>query len=409
MSAVGLSARYADADLDTVDLSDLGHYTDGPPLTLFGRLRDEAPVHLNRCADGTTFWNITKADDIIEISRDVDTYSSERGGIWFRSDALFELEVARNLLIFKDPPTHTTFRNILRKAFLPRIVTTLDDQIEEIVAARLDALASRGRGDLVTELAVPVPLNVITRLLGVPDEDMPLLLRWTEELERGLTLGKPGAPILAEMGGYFGRLVADERVRGADSLTNALYTAEVDGERLNEIEIAIFFGILVFAGNDTTRNAFSGGMKTLIEHPEQLERLRREPQLMQDAVEEILRWTTPLNYFARTATRDTEVRGVPIAQGDRLVMWYCAGNRDADYIADADTFDITRPRSVHSTFGGGGPHYCLGAHLARRELSILLTRTLERLDDLAITGSTSKVVSTWVNSLTTLPVAFTAA
>jgi cytochrome P450 len=398
----------ADVDLDTLDLSDLGHFAYGPPHELFARMRAEVPVHLNRCPDGATFWNITRAEDIIEISRDAETWSSERGGVWFRPDTLFKLEVGRSLLLFKDPPGHTTYRNILRTAFLPRIVTSLDEQIEEIVTARLDALVALGEGDLVTDLAVPVPLNVITRILGVPDEDMHLLLRWTEQLERGLTLGHDADPILAEMGGYFAQLVADERVRGEDSLTNALFAAEVDGVRLNELEIAIFFSILVFAGNDTTRNAFSGGMQALIEHPDQLERLRREPELMQDAVEEILRWTTPLNYFARTATRDTVVRGVPISEGERVVMWYAAANRDPNFFPDADRFDITRHRVAHSTFGGGGPHYCLGAHLARRELTILLGQTLARLRDLEITGPTEKVVSTWVNSLTTLPVRFTA-
>ena len=398
-----------DVDLDTVDLSDLGHYADGPPHELFNRMRAQTPVHLNRCPDGNTFWNIFRADDIVEISRDAGTYSSERGGIWFRPDTLFKLDVGRSLLLFKDPPSHTTYRNILRTAFLPRIVTTLDEQIEEIVTARLDALIALGEGDLVTDLAVPVPLNVITRILGVPDEDMHLLLRWTEELERGLTLGHDADPILAEMGGYFAQLVAQERVRGEDSLTNALFAAEVDGVRLNELEIAIFFSILVFAGNDTTRNAFSGGMQALIEHPDQLDRLRREPELMQDAVEEILRWTTPLNYFARTATRDTEVRGVRIAEGERVVLWHTAGNRDPDFFPDADRFDITRHRAAHTTFGGGGPHYCLGAHLARRELTILLNQTLARLHDLEISGPPVKVLSTWVNALTSLPIRFTAA
>jgi cytochrome P450 len=396
-----------DIDLDTVDLTDLAHFTDGPPHELFARLRAEAPVHRNRCADGTAFWSLTRAEDIVAVSRDTETFSSYRGGIHFRPDALFPLELARDLLIYKDPPEHTKFRNILRKAFLPRIVTEMDDQIEQIVAARLDAIAPRGECDLVTDLAVPVPLNVLTRLLGVPDEDMPLLLSWTDELERGLTLGRDVAPIVAEMGGYFGRLVAEERVRGADSLTNALYAAEVDGERLNEQEIAMFFGILVFAGNDTTRNAFSGGMRALIEHPDQLALLRRDPELLPNAVEEILRWTAPLNYFARTATRDTTVRGVPIAAGDRLVMWYAAGNRDGHVFAGADRFDITRPRPAHDTFGGGGPHFCLGAHLARRELTILLKRTLERLHDITIAGPTAKVPSVFVNSLTTLPVRFT--
>src|SRR5207247_2465160 len=145
-----------DIDLDTVDLTDLAHFTDGPPHELFARLRAEAPVHRNRCADGTAFWSLTRAEDIVAVSRDTETFSSYRGGLWFRPDALFPLELARNLLIYKDPPEHTKFRNILRKAFLPRIVTEMDDQIEQIVAARLDAIAPRGECDLVTDLAVPV-------------------------------------------------------------------------------------------------------------------------------------------------------------------------------------------------------------------------------------------------------------
>lgn len=394
----------AQIDLESVDLNDLSHFADGPPHELFARMRAEAPVRWNPSANGVGFWSLTRAEDIIAVSRDPETFSSEAGGVWARPDTIAPLEFTRNLLMFKDGPEHTKFRKILSRAFLPRTVTRLDDEIREIVRGRLATLAGRTESDLVADIAVPVPLTVISRLLGSPDDDIDRLMQWTEQLESGVTHNEDRTQVLGEMGQYFAQLVAEQRGDDRETLADALFNAEVDGKTLNEIEIALFFGILVFAGNDTTRSTFATGMQALIENPDQLDLLRREPDRIPNAVEEILRWASPLNFFARTATRDTSIRGVDIAAGERIVMWYTAGNRDSDMIPNAGVFDITREKPTHIAFGGGGPHFCIGAHLSRRELTVLLEETLPRLRDLAFNGPVTHLRSSWANSLTALPV-----
>ncbi|GAA4821133.1 cytochrome P450 [Actinomycetospora corticicola] len=394
----------AQLDLESVDLTDLGYFEDGPPHELFARMRTEAPVRWNPSADGVGFWSLTRAEDIIAVSRDPETFSSETGGVWARPDTIAPLEFTRNLLMFKDAPEHTKYRKIIQRAFLPRTVTRLEDEIRDIVRGRLATLAGKTESDLVAEIAVPVPLTVISRLLGSPDDDIDRLMQWTEQLGSGVTHNEDRTQVLGEMGQYFAELVARQRGGDRETLADALFNAEVDGKTLNEIEIALFFGILVFAGNDTTRSTFAGGMQALIENPDQLDLLRREPQRIPNAIEEILRWASPLNFFARTATRDTTIGGVDIAAGERIIMWYTAGNRDSAMIPNAEVFDITRDKPTHIAFGGGGPHFCLGAHLARRELTVLLEEVPPRLHDLAINGPVTHLRSHWANSLTSLPV-----
>lgn len=396
----------AQVDLELVDLNDLSHFVDGPPHELFARMRAEAPVRWNPSANGVGFWSLTRSEDIIAVSRDPETFSSEAGGVWARPDTIAPLEFTRNLLMFKDAPEHTKYRKIIQRAFLPKTVTRLDDEIREIVRGRLAALADKTESDLVADIAVPVPLTVISRLLGSPDEDIDRLMQWTEQLESGVTHNEDRTQVLGEMGQYFAQLVAQQRGANRDTLADALFNAEVDGKSLNEIEIALFFGILVFAGNDTTRSTFASGMQALIENPDQLDLLRREPDRIPNAIEEILRWASPLNFFARTTTRDTSIGGVDIAAGERIIMWYTSGNRDSDMNPNADVFDITREKPTHIAFGGGGPHFCLGAHLSRRELTVLLEETLPRLHDLAITGPVTHLRSSWANSLTALPVSY---
>lgn len=277
------------SDLATVDLTDPQLFVDGPPHELFARMRAEAPVHRNRSANGPDFWSLTKAQDITAVSRDPGTFSSHRGGIWFREDTLAPLELARNLVIFKDPPEHTKFRMILQTAFTPRTVAKMEDSVRERVGALLETASERGWLDSVGDLAVPVPLGVIADLLGAPQGDVGRLLDWTTRLDHGVTHPTDdGLAVLGEMTGYFKELLPRQRDQD-DTLVNALFRAEVDGERLTEDEITIFFGILVFAGNDTTRNATSGGVRALIEHPDQFKALRQDLSRVPGAVEEILR------------------------------------------------------------------------------------------------------------------------
>jgi len=404
------------ADLAKVDLTDLDLFADGPPHALFARMRDEAPVRWNPSAHGTEFWSLARSEDITNVSKDPATFSSARGGIFLRPGTLPHLDFLRNFVIFKDPPEHTKYRDIVATAFLPRTLILIDELIREIVTGTLDEVVQRGECDLVRDVAAPIPVKVITRLLGAPDEDLAQLLAWTETLEHGITNSADVAETLEQMSAHFLQLVDNQVVRGVDSLAKGISEAEVDGERLSDEEIAAYFCVLLFVGSNPTRSAISSGMLALMEHPEQLELLRNEPNrlrctrsgLAPTALDEILRWSTPLNCLARTATKDTEIQGVEIKADSRIILWYASASRDPMVVPDADTFDVTRESSghTHHAYGGGGPHFCQGANLANRVLSIALQEIIRRLPNIERAGPTSRVRSTFINSLATLPVTF---
>jgi cytochrome P450 len=410
------AGRYA-GDLNSVDLTDLELWADGPPRELFARMRNEAPVRWNPSADGVGFWSLTRGAEITTVSENPAMFSSARGGIFLRPDALAPLDYARHFPIFKDPPEHTLYRAIVAKAFLPRALDLLDQVIKDTVTRVLDSVVEKGECDLLRDVALPIPLLVIGRLLGSADEDMDQLLAWTDDIEKGMTYSQDVTPTFKQMAGHFLGLVNNQMVRGIDSLAKSLGEAEVDGKRLTEEEIAVYFGMLLYAGNGPTRAAIASGMLALMQHPEQLDQVRTNPILLRctksglqtAALAEILRWSTPVNYFARTATQDTTLGGVGIKADDRIIMWYASASRDADVIADPDTFNINRSvRDLsHYAFGGGGPHHCHGAFLAIKTISVALPQIIKRLPDIEIAGPTGQVQSTFINSLTSLPVRFT--
>jgi cytochrome P450 len=272
----------------------------------------------------------------------------------------------------------------------------------------IDAVIERGACDFVTDVAVPIPLGVLAELMGVPDEDIPRLYEWTEQIEDAQRSPEPAAAMetFAEMAAYLHEQIERQISEGGESLVTKLREAEVEGERLDDNEILVFFGLLVFAGNDTTRNTASSGTLALLEHPEQYGSLRDDPDLVQQAVEEILRFTSVVNYFFRTANRDTEIGGQAIAEGDKVAMWYTSASRDEAVYEDPQRFDVTRSEQDHKAFGGGGRHFCLGAGLARLELSVLFEELTRRMPDLTLAGEVERLESSWANSLTSLPVSF---
>lgn len=397
-------------DLDAVDIVDPKWFEDGPPHELFARMRREAPVRWNRLSDGTGFWSLTKHEDVSAVSRDTATFSSYKAGIFLHPDLVVPLDLTRNLLLYKDPPEHTKYRLILQKAFTPHTVRKLEDQIRARVTRILDALIERGTADFAKEVAVPLPLEMLADLMGLPQEDVPKLHEWTDAIEASTRSAEPAAAseVFVELAGYLHGQIARQTEEGvADSLVMQLRTAEVDGEKLDDAEILVFFGLLVFAGNDTTRNTAASGMLALLEHPDQLRKLVEDPSLIPAAVEEILRWTSVVQYFVRTATTDTELRGQAIAEGDRVMMWYASASRDEDVYEDPQVFDIARATQDHKAFGGGGRHFCLGAGLARAELRILLEEVVRRMPDIRLDGEPERLPSAWANMVTSLPVAFT--
>jgi len=399
-----------DIDLAQIDLFDMRWHADGPPHELFARMRAEAPIRWNPLPDGTGCWSVTRHADVSAISRDTATFSSYKAGIFLHPDQVVGLDLTRNLLLYMDPPQHTKYRLILQKAFTPHTVAALEGMIRERVTKTLDAFAASGSCDFVEAVAVPIPLGMLTSLMGVPDEDIPQFFHWTELIEAASRAAEPAAAagVFIEMAGYLHGQIERQVAEGvADSLVMKLRAAEVEGERLTDPEILVFFGLLAFAGNDTTRNTLATGMHTLLQHPEQLQELVDDPSLIPAAVEEILRYTSVVQWFNRTATTDTELGGQAIAEGDRVVMWYTSASRDEDVFEDPQTFDIHRVKPEHKAFGGGGRHFCLGAGLARAELRIALEEVTRRLQGIELAGDVERLPSTWAHGLTSLPVRFT--
>jgi cholest-4-en-3-one 26-monooxygenase len=392
-----------DLELSQVDLMDPMWFADGPPHELFARMRAEAPVRWNRTAAGG-FWSLTRHAEVAQVSRDPQTFSSYRAGIFLHPDQVTPLDMNRSLLLYKDPPEHTKYRQILQSAFVPNTVRRLEDDIRARVARVIDAAVAKRTFDAVADIAVPIPLGVLAQLMGLPDDDIPRLYEWTEKIEAAQRAPEPAAAldVFVEMAAYLHEQIA--RQVNEDSLVMRLRNAEVDGQRLDDTEILVFFGLLVFAGNDTTRNTTANGILALLDHPDQLQLLRDDPELIPRAVEEILRYTSVVNYFARTATCDTELAGQAIAEGDKVVMWYCSASRDEAVYDDPQRFDITRAEHDHCAFGGGGRHFCLGAGLARLELRVILEELLARAPKLERAGAAERLQSSWANGLTALPV-----
>lgn len=390
-------------------LTDPDRFAEGPPHDLFDRLRGAPPAASGQGPTGAPLHSVCRHADIAAISRDTATFSSWEGGIFPHPDQVIPLDLTRNLLLYMDPPQHTKYRKILQTAFIPHSVAKLEDEVRSIVSVALDAVIEEGRCDFVADLAVPIPLRILMALMGLPREDESWLAGWIAGIEAAQVSPEPAAATASfvELAGYLAKQVAAQKEVGVESLVTTLTAAEVDGERLKEEEILVFFGLLIFAGNDTTRNTMAGGMRALLEHPDQLELLRHEPDRIEGAIEEILRWTSVVNYFCRTATADTEVGGCPIAGGDKVMLWYTAGSRDPEVNDDPQRFDVTRAEPNHMAFGGGGRHFCLGAGLARLELRVAFEETLRRMEDIRFAGDPKRLRSNWANGLTSLPIEFT--
>lgn len=402
------------------DLLDPYRFEAGPPHELYDELRESGPAESGHGPTGTRLVSVCSHAEIEAISKDPDVWSSYEGGIFPHPDQVNTLELNRNLLLFMDPPQHTKYRKILQTAFVPNSVNRLEPMAREIIGEVLDAASADGTGrcDFAADVAVPIPLRVLSRLMGLPDSDLPKLEDWVTRIEEGQRSSEPAAstPVMVEMSMYLAEQIAAQRAAGADdgsgegpgsSIVMQLVDAEVDGESLTETEILVFFGLLVFAGNDTTRNTMSGGMLALLENPDQLELLRAEPERIPGAVEEILRWTSVVSYFCRTAKEDTAVAGCPVHAGEKVMMWYPAGSRDPEVNDDPHTFDVTRTEPKHMAFGGGGRHFCLGAGLARLELRVAFEEILRRWDEISLAGDPERLRSNWASALTSLPIEFT--
>ncbi|MEX2247840.1 MAG: cytochrome P450 [Dehalococcoidia bacterium] len=399
--------QLTEADLYNPDI-----YAERVPYDVFRQLRREAPVCWQREADGPGYWALTKYEDIVTVSQDSATFSSYAGGTNIDDMPPDALSMIRTLMLNMDPPRHTIYRRLVATGFTPAMIRKLEPHVREITGRIIDNVSPRGECDFVTEVAAELPLQVIAEMMGVPQEDRHKVFDWSNRL---IGFDDPefqhteddGRQAATEMFLYAHQLAAARRALGEDDLISTLVRAEVEGAALSEADFDAFFILLAVAGNETTRNLISGAMQAFCEHPEQRQRLIDDPSLMPLAVEEMLRWVSPLIYFRRTATRDTELRGQRIRAGEKVVMYYPSANRDEDVFDRPDEFDAGREHNPQVAFGGGGHHFCLGASLARLEIRVMFEELFRRLPDVELAGPPRRLRSNFINGIKHLPVRFT--
>ncbi|HET7443320.1 MAG TPA: cytochrome P450 [Solirubrobacterales bacterium] len=403
----------SEESLDEVLLIDRERWPDGPPHDLFKRMRNECPVHwtshVPEFPESAGFWSITTADDVHAVSRDWQTYSSEKGGI-VAVTAGFPLELMRAMFIGMDPPKHDRVKALFQAGFTPKRIAAHEPEIRRIVIDALDRLEGRDTCELVNDVGQVAVSRVIGSFMGIPPEDDEM---WAKLMNGALGASDPdlnpdgveGAieKTVPEIFEHCNKLIAERRENPTDDLTSVLVHAEVEGERLEDHEIVMGFFLLMAAGNDSTKATYASGMRALIAHPDQRQLLLDDPSLIPSAVEESLRMFPAFAHFRRTATCDTELNGQEIKDGDKVVLWYVSSNRDETRYEDPDRFDVTR-NPEHQAFGAGGRHFCLGTALARLELKILFEETLARYPNMELDGRPVFVESAFLNQLKTLPV-----
>jgi cholest-4-en-3-one 26-monooxygenase len=399
-----------------INLVDLDMYERaGPPHEQFAWLRANAPVfwHAHGGAPGWPgFWAVTRHDDIEQVSRQPETFSSARRTSNFREFPESTIVRMRLGILSADPPQHTRLRGLVNRGFTPRMIGQLEERITEICAGLLHDVIGRGVADFVADIAAPLPVQVICELVGAPPEnrgrlyELTNLMMGTDDPQVGS--GMAGySQAVAEMSAYAAGLAGQRRQQPRDDIVTRLLQPDEEKDELTAAEFAVFFTTLIVAGNETTRNAASGGMLAFIQHPDQWQRLLADPALIPAAAEEIVRWVSPINHQRRTATCDIELGGQKIAEGDKVVMFYTSANRDEDVFANPQKFDIGRDPNPHLGFGHG-PHFCLGRHLAALELRILLQAIAEKMPGITLDGEVSRLRTNFINGIKHMPVRFPA-
>ena len=394
--------KLTDVRLDNPDT-----FVDGVPHAMFKMLRAEAPVFWQEDRSDTGFWVLTKYEDVVAVSTVPSSFSSARGTNIEDAQGGAEL-----MMINMDAPRHSKLRGLVSSGFTPRMVRALEPHIRAVTGQIIDRVAARGDCDFVTEVAAELPLQVIAEMMGVPLEERHLVFNWSNQMiglddpEYGHSM-EEAQQAAANMLNYAADLRQERRQNPKNDLVSVLMEAEVGEEPLADMEFNFFFLLLAVAGNETTRNLISGGMLALMENPDQRDVLLDDPSRIPTAVEEMLRWVTPVMYFRRTAMQDTELRGQTIRAGEKVAMYYISGNRDEDVFPDAERFNATRDPNPHLAFGGGGPHFCLGASLARLEIHAMFEELLRRLPDIEPAGPVARLRSNFINGIKHMPVRFT--
>jgi cytochrome P450 len=412
---------------EDVDLSSIDFW--GQPAASreagFAALRREKPISFHKEFEpppnvplprGPGYWALTKHRDVLEVSRNPERFCSGKGtNIPDLPEAFNEFFGS---MINMDDPKHGRLRRIVSRGFTPRALGKLEAGVQRRAKQTIDRVIDKGACDFVSEIAAPLPLEIICDMMGIPESQTKFVFDKTNLI---LGLGDPeyvpeGTNVLMAaltagqaLAGLLNDLAAERRKQPQDDLTSALLAAELEGESLTQPELASFFVLLVAAGNETTRNAISHGMKALTDFPDQRKKWWADFEgVAPTAIEEIVRWASPVIHFRRTATRDTELSGQKIQAGEKVVLWYNSANRDEDVFADPYRFDVTRTPNEHVGFGGPGPHHCLGANLARREMRVMFREIATRIPDLEITGPPEMLRSNFIHGIKRMPCAWKA-
>lgn len=399
---------------------DLDVWAGRVPYGEFARLRRDAPIAwFDEESPNHGFWSVHRYSDIVEISRDTDRFSSATGVSF--EEPTDEDMAARRTIIDMDPPSHTKLRKVLAPNFTPRAVAVYEHFVRKLTKVALDEALPMGEFDFVRHVAQEVPIRVLARIMGLPDEHLEEFVELGDKLIantdpeitdvvwgrddtdafRKYPFRSPYGKQLWDMGRA---LVTDRLSHPAADLLSTVISAEIDGERLGEVDLDNFFSILVIAGNETTRIAIAQGILAFCEHPSQWERLRGDPALLNSATEEVIRWSCPTHFMRRTVAEDVEYKGTSMTRGDKVVLWYVSGNRDESVFESPDSFDVGRSPNPHLSFGRGGPHMCLGAHLARLEVRVVLDELCKRVARFELAGEPARTRTNFTNGLKRLPV-----
>ncbi|MFI6500181.1 cytochrome P450 [Nonomuraea typhae] len=385
------------------------------PHDQFAYLRRNAPVYWHEVPDDTGFWALTKYHDVKAVSRDARTWSTELGTTFIRTQTPEFIDIAKLTLLNMDPPKQTRYRRLVSAGFTPKMIGKLAATVQARAEKIADGVVERGgEVEFVTDVAEYLPLQMICDLIGVPESDHHLIFDWSNRMvgfqdPDFRTTPEDGEIAAAEIFAYCDGLVDERRVRPREDILTALVQAEVDGDRLSREEIDSFFVILCVAGNETTRNLIAHSMKALIEHPDAYRELAGgldDEELWRSATEEFLRWGSSIHNFRRTATADTEISGQRIGKGEKVVTFYASANHDEDVFTDPHRFDLRRTPNDHVTFGGGGPHFCLGAGLARVQIMCMIRELVRRFPTAEHTGPVKRMRSDFINGIKHMPLAF---
>ena len=409
----------ADMGPDDADITSHDTYTTGVPHATFNRLRSSDPVHWTDESDGSGFWSILRYDDALAVSRDYSTFTSTRGIRLEEMDS--EQLHARCTMMELDPPEHTRYRRLVNKGFTRRTVDTFEDVIRQLAAEVVEAALPKGEFDFVAEISEQLPMRMLGRLLGTSDEHGHQLVAWGDALlgntdpeftdfpvdltdTEAYRMVPFRSPAALEIFQFAQQQAAERRSCPRDDIITKLLEPTRDGDPLSDLEFNNFFTLLVAAGNDTTRYTMTHGVWNMMNHPQLWHTLRERPELMLSCVEEVLRTSSVTMHFRRTATRDIEMRGRRIKAGDKVVIWFNSANHDPDGFAIPFRFDLAREKNDHMAFGRNGPHFCLGAWLARMEVRLVFEELTKRVDHLEPAGPIERLRSNFISGIKRLPV-----